>query len=123
MDPSPNGGRVSYTLGTKGAIFGVLPVFEGQGLPHDLNALKTFAAMKIPFSAVYAELARSRKFSAHSLSVRRSRGRRRKGGQNLLSQVLCALTCSSRWATGSFRAAAGLLVGAVCNCALTALHM
>ena len=43
MDPGPNGGWIFFTLGAKEAVFAVLPAFESQGMPHDLNALKNIA--------------------------------------------------------------------------------
>ena len=54
---SADGRQFTYALGASGAIFGLLPLLDGQGMPHDLNALDAVTAVAIPFSAIRAELA------------------------------------------------------------------
>jgi len=54
---SADGRQFTYALGASGAIFGLLPLLDGQGMPHDLNALEAVTAVAIPFSAIRAELA------------------------------------------------------------------
>ncbi len=53
---SAEGRQFTYALGVSGAIFGLLPLLDGQGMPHDLNALDAVTAVAIPFSAIRAEL-------------------------------------------------------------------
>jgi CRP-like cAMP-binding protein len=53
----PDGRRFTYALGWQGAIFGLLPLFDGRGMPHDLNALDDVTLVLIPFAAIHAELA------------------------------------------------------------------
>lgn len=52
----PDGRQFTYALGWQGAVFGLLPMFDGRGMPHDLNALEAITAVKIPFAAIRAEL-------------------------------------------------------------------
>jgi CRP/FNR family transcriptional regulator, cyclic AMP receptor protein len=54
---SADGRQFTYALGASGAIFGLLPLLDARGMPHDLNALDAVIAVAIPFSAVRAELA------------------------------------------------------------------
>lgn len=54
---SADGRQFTYALGASGAIFGLLPLLDGQGMPHDLNALDAVTVVQIPFSALRAELA------------------------------------------------------------------
>jgi CRP/FNR family transcriptional regulator, cyclic AMP receptor protein len=54
---SADGRQFTYALGASGAIFGLLPLLDGRGMPHDLNALDAVTAVAIPFSAIRAELA------------------------------------------------------------------
>jgi CRP-like cAMP-binding protein len=54
---SAEGRQFTYALGVSGAIFGLLPLLDGQGMPHDLNALDAVTAVAIPFGAIRAELA------------------------------------------------------------------
>jgi CRP-like cAMP-binding protein len=54
---SAEGRQFTYALGASGAIFGLLPLLDGRGMPHDLNALDAVTAVTIPFSAIRAELA------------------------------------------------------------------
>lgn len=54
---SADGRQFTYALGASGAIFGLLPLLDGQGMPHDLNALDAVTVVLIPFSALRAELA------------------------------------------------------------------
>ena len=56
---SADGRQFTYALGVSGAIFGLLPLLDGRGMPHDLNALEAVTAVMIPFSAIRAELAAS----------------------------------------------------------------
>jgi len=53
---SADGRQFTYALGANGAIFGLLPLLDGQGMPHDLSALDAVTAVAIPFSAIRAEL-------------------------------------------------------------------
>lgn len=53
----PDGRQFTYALGWQGAIFGMLMLFDGRGMPHDLNALDDVVAVQIPFRAIEAELA------------------------------------------------------------------
>jgi len=54
---SVDGRQFTYALGASGAIFGLLPLLDGRGMPHDLNALDAVTAVAIPFNAVRAEVA------------------------------------------------------------------
>jgi len=54
---SADGRQFTYMLGARGMIFGLLPLLDGQGVPHDLNALDAVSVVVIPFSAIRAELA------------------------------------------------------------------
>ena len=54
---SADGRQFTYALGVSGAIFGLLPLLDGRGMPHDLNALEAVTVVLIPFSAIRAELA------------------------------------------------------------------
>jgi CRP-like cAMP-binding protein len=54
---SADGRQFTYALGASGAIFGLLPLLDGRGMPHDLNALDAVTVVAIPFSAIRAELA------------------------------------------------------------------
>jgi CRP-like cAMP-binding protein len=54
---SADGRQFTYALGANGAIFGLLPLLDGRGMPHDLSALDAVTAVAIPFSAIRAELA------------------------------------------------------------------
>jgi len=53
----PDGRRFTYALGWQGAIFGMLALFDGRGMPHDLNALDDVIVVVIPFAALREELA------------------------------------------------------------------
>ena len=53
---SADGRQFTYALGVSGAIFGLLPLLDGRGMPHDLNALEALTVVLIPFSAIRAEL-------------------------------------------------------------------
>ncbi len=53
----PDGRQFTFALGWQGAIFGMLVLFDGRGMPHDLNALSDVTAVKMPFRAIEAELA------------------------------------------------------------------
>lgn len=53
---SADGRQFTYALGASGAIFGLLPLLDGRGMPHDLNALDAVTMVAIPFSAIHAEL-------------------------------------------------------------------
>jgi len=54
---SAEGRQFTYALGASGAIFGLLPLLDGQGMPHDLNALDAVTTVVIPFSSIRTELA------------------------------------------------------------------
>jgi CRP-like cAMP-binding protein len=54
---STDGRQFTYALGVSGAIFGLLPLLDGRGMPHDLNALEAVTVVAIPFRAIRAELA------------------------------------------------------------------
>jgi CRP/FNR family transcriptional regulator, cyclic AMP receptor protein len=54
---SADGRQFTYMLGARGMFFGLLPLLDGQGVPHDLNALDAVTVVAIPFSAIRAELA------------------------------------------------------------------
>ena len=54
---SAEGRQFTYALGVSGAIFGLLPLLDGRGMPHDLNALDAVTVVLIPFDAIRAELA------------------------------------------------------------------
>lgn len=51
-----DGRRFTYAMGWQGAIFGMLALFDGRGMPHDLDALDDATVVMIPFAAVRAEL-------------------------------------------------------------------
>lgn len=53
---SADGRQFTYALGASGVLFGLLPLMDGQGMPHDLSALDPVTAVLIPFSALQAEL-------------------------------------------------------------------
>jgi CRP-like cAMP-binding protein len=54
-----DGRQFTYALGSNGVIFGLLPLIDGSGMPHDLNALDAVTVVLIPFSAIRVELAAS----------------------------------------------------------------
>jgi CRP-like cAMP-binding protein len=54
---SADGRQFTYALGASGVLFGLLPLVDAKGMPHDLSALEPVTAVLIPFSAMHHELA------------------------------------------------------------------